>query len=132
MKKFALGAGLFMVLLSVGVIHSDAYSVGYSNVYYHSSPYDVTPSATKYSESSYGINTTQLNSPGTIYMWPIANNNDVHIGYDVKQQLGTQRISNWAVETFGPGCSTYIQFKLDTWFWDTSRSTSSGTWQPDV
>lgn len=133
MKKLGLGASLAAVLFSVGAIESEAYSNSFSNVYYHSSPYDFTPKAAKYSSSSYGIYTSSLNSnKGSIYMWPRADKVGVGIGYDVKQTMGRQTLLNRAYEDHGSGTIADIQFKLNTVPWDGARSTSSGTWQPDI
>ncbi|EML9734469.1 hypothetical protein P4278_09015 [Bacillus thuringiensis] len=132
MKKIGLGASLAVVLFSVSTIKSEAYSVDFSNVYYHSSPYDFTPKAAKYTKSSYGINTTSLKTEGRIKMIPRANRVKTSGGYDKVQELGRQTLPNYAVEDNGPGVSTDIQFVLETMFWDGSRSTSSGSWQPDI
>ncbi|MEF7658457.1 hypothetical protein [Bacillus thuringiensis] len=135
MKKIGLSAGLLAVLFSTGAIESEAYSDSFSNVYYHSSPYDFTPKASKYTASSYGIYTNSMNSNrGSIHMWPRANKEAVvPQGWsDMRQTLGKQTIINLAYERKGYGCSADIQFKLDTVPWDGARSTSSGTWQPDI
>lgn len=132
MKKIAFIISLIVVVLSIGGMNTEAYRIGFKNVFYHSSPYDFTPKTRKYSKSSYGIYTSSLKSKGDIYMWPRANRQGVNAGYDKKQRLGGQTLPNYAVENYGYGCSVDIEFKLRTWFWDRSRSTASGSWQPDI
>ncbi|EPF14528.1 hypothetical protein ICA_00930 [Bacillus cereus BAG1O-3] len=134
MRKITLCASLLLVLFSIGAIKSEAYQVNFSNVYYYSSPIDFTPKAKKYTDSSYGIYTETLNVTGEVIMTPRANGALVGTKavYSLAQKKGKQTLPNWAIESYGPGVTTDIRFKLDSWPWQTGRSTSTGTWQPDI
>ncbi|MGX5437438.1 hypothetical protein [Bacillus thuringiensis] len=134
MKKITLCASLLLVLLSVGGIKSEAYQINFSNVYYHSSPVDFTPKANKYTDSSYGIYTETLNVAGDVEMWPRANKEIVatKLSYRIIQKPGRQTLPNYAIENYHPGVSTDIRFDMKSWPWQTGRSTSKGTWQPDI
>lgn len=134
MKKITLCASLLLVLLSIGGIKSEAYQVNFSNVYYHSSPIDFTPKAKKYTDSSYGIYTETLNVAGEVTMTPRAQQMLVgtKTSYSVVQKKGRQTLPNYAIENFYSGVPTDIRFDMSSWPWQTGRSTSTGTWQPDI
>lgn len=133
MKKILVFLSFLCIVLGISGINTSAYSGGYSNVYYRSSPYDFTPKMKKYTKSAYYIRTTSLKGTGKITMWPRANRQAVNNGAaDKELQINiNQKINNYAVEFFGKGCDADIAFKIRKNLWDNSRTTSSGTWQPD-